>query len=58
VFFAFAAGLFIASFAAPIFPVNAAVFYLSLVGVAFGLAHIVTRWLAVRRARGGGQRQG
>ena len=57
VFFAFATGLFVASFLAPIFPVNAAVFYLSLVGVAFGLAHILTRWLAARRAGGGGERK-
>lgn len=57
VLFAFAAGLFTASFFAPFFPVNAVVFYLSLAGVAFGLAHILTRWLAVRRA-GGGERQG
>jgi Flp pilus assembly protein TadB len=58
VFFAFAAGLFIASFVAPVFPVNVVVFYVSLAGVAFGLAHILTRWLAVRRAGGPGQRQG
>jgi hypothetical protein len=58
VFFAFATGLFLASFLAPFFPVNAAVFYLSLVGVAFGLAHILTRWLAARRAGGGRQGEG
>jgi hypothetical protein len=38
-------GLLITSPAGPVF------FYLALFGVAFGAAHIVTRWLAERRMR-------
>jgi len=50
VFFAFVCGAFImglliTSPAGPVF------FYLALFGVAFGAAHIVTRWLAERRMR-------
>jgi Flp pilus assembly protein TadB len=42
---AFVMGLLIATPAAPI------AFYLALFGVAFGAAHIFTRWLAERRMR-------
>jgi Flp pilus assembly protein TadB len=50
VFFAFVCGAFVmgmlvTSPAGPIF------FYLALFGVAFGGAHMVTRWLAERRMR-------
>ena len=42
---AFVMGLLVTSPAGPIF------FYLALFGVAFGGAHMVTRWLAERRMR-------
>jgi Flp pilus assembly protein TadB len=42
---AFVMGLLVTSPAGPIF------FYLALFGVAFGAAHMVTRWLAERRMR-------
>jgi hypothetical protein len=52
VFFAFVCGAFVMGLLNGVTnPVGAVFFYLSLFGVAFGAAHIVTRWLAERRAR-------
>ena len=50
VFFAFATGLFVMGLVMGTI-VGVILFYLALMGMAFGLAHIFTRWLAVRRAR-------
>jgi Flp pilus assembly protein TadB len=52
VFFAFVCGAFVMGLLNGVTnPVGAVFFYLALFGVAFGAAHIVTRWLAERRAR-------
>jgi hypothetical protein len=52
VFFAFVCGAFAMGLLNGVTnPVGAVFFYLTLFGVAFGAAHIVTRWLAERRKR-------
>jgi Flp pilus assembly protein TadB len=56
VFFAFVAGLFIMGLVMGTI-VGVVLFYLALMAVAFGLAHIFARWLALRRARREGQRR-
>jgi membrane associated rhomboid family serine protease len=52
VFFAFVCGAFVMGTLNGVTnPVGLVSFYLALFGVAFGVAHMVTRWLAERRAR-------
>jgi Flp pilus assembly protein TadB len=52
VFFAFVCGAFVMGLLNGVTnPVGAVFFYLALFGVAFGAAHMVTRWLAERRTR-------
>jgi len=52
VFFAFVCGAFaMGALNGVTNPVGAVFFYLALLGVAFGAAHMVTRWLAERRMR-------
>jgi Flp pilus assembly protein TadB len=52
VFFAFVCGAFVMGLLNGVTnPVGAVFFYLAVIGLAFGAAHIVTRWLAERRAR-------
>jgi membrane associated rhomboid family serine protease len=52
VFFAFVCGAFVMGLLNGVTnPVGAVFFYLALFGVAFGVAHMVTRWLAERRMR-------
>jgi Flp pilus assembly protein TadB len=52
VFLAFVCGAFVMGLLNGVTnPVGAVFFYLALFGVAFGAAHIVTRWLAERRMR-------
>jgi hypothetical protein len=52
VFFAFACGGFAMGLLNGVTnPVGAVFFYLALFGVAFGAAHMVTRWLAEQRTR-------
>jgi hypothetical protein len=52
VLFAFVCGAFVMGLLNGVTnPVGAVFFYLALFGVAFGAAHIVTRWLAARRTR-------
>jgi len=52
VFFAFVCGAFVMGLLNGVTnPVGAVFFYLALFGVAFGIAHMVTRWLAERRMR-------
>lgn len=56
VFFAFVCGAFLMGWVA-FTPAWWLVSLASMAGVAFGLAHIFTRWLAVRRARRQDQRR-
>ena len=52
VFFAFVCGAFVmAMLNGPTNPVGLVAVVLALFGVAFGLAHMTTRWLVERRAR-------
>ena len=52
VFFAFVCGAFVMGLLNGVTnPVGLVAFYLGLFGVAFGAAHMVTRWLAERRSR-------
>lgn len=53
VFFAFACGIFLMGLLSvePGNTIGVIVFYIALFGVAFGAAHIVTRWLAEWRMR-------
>ena len=52
VFFAFACGAFLMGVLNGVTnPVGLVFFYATLFGVAFGAAHMVTRWLAERRLR-------
>lgn len=56
VFFAFVCGAFLMSWLAWT-PAGWLVSLAAMAGVAFGLAHITTRWLALRRARREAQRR-
>jgi len=52
VFFAFVCGAFVMGLLNGVTnPLGAVFFYLALFGVAFGAAHMATRWLAERRTR-------
>ena len=51
VFFAFAVGMLVMGIVAPLPGISFAAFVISLAGVAFGLAHIVTRRFIARRRR-------
>jgi Flp pilus assembly protein TadB len=52
VFLAFVCGAFVMGLLNGVTnPVGAVFFYLAMFGVAFGAAHMVTRWLAERRMR-------
>ena len=51
VFFAFACGIFLMGWASVLPPVHGILFYVALFGVAFGAAHMATRWVAEKRMR-------